>query len=139
MRTLKPIYPFENVFPSVLKGIVPPMFWEDAATPAIRLDVDENDKAYMIKADIPGVKKEDIFVDVDGPIVTIRAEVRRETPEKKEGGALLAERFYGMLSRTFTLPMDVDANATTAKYENGVLWLTLPKTLESPGHRVTVN
>jgi HSP20 family protein len=139
MRTLKPVYPFENAFPAMLKGIVPPLFWDDNLPPTIRLDVEENEKAYTIRADIPGVKKEDIFVDVEGPVVTIRAEVRRETPEKKEPGMLLTERFCGSLARTFTLPMDVEADTTTARYENGVLWLTLPKTMGSAGHRITVN
>jgi HSP20 family protein len=139
MRTLKPVYPFENVFPAMLKGIVPPMLWDENLPPTIRIDVDEGEKAFQVKADMPGVKKEDIFVDVDGPMVTIRAEVRRDTPEKKEAGMILAERFYGMLSRTFTLPTDVEAGTTTARYENGVLWLTLPKCTEAAGHRITVN
>ena len=137
MRTLKPLYPFENVFPAVLKGL--PMFWDDTLPAAIRLDVEEGEKAYTVKAEIPGVKKEDIFVDVDGTEVTIRAEVRRELAEGKEANALLTERFYGVLTRTFTLPMPIDANATTARYENGVLWLTLPRMTEVPGHRVPVN
>jgi hypothetical protein len=86
--------------------------------------VTEGDKAYMVKADIPGVKKEEIFVDVDGAVVTIRAQVKRETPEGKAPNALHMERFYGVLSRSFTLPLEVNLDATTAKYENGVLTLT---------------
>ena len=139
MRTLKPIYPFENVFPAMLKGIMPPLMWDEGLPATIRLDVEENEKSFTVKADIAGARKEDIFVDVEGAAVTIRAEVRRETPEKKEAGFLLAERFYGVLTRTFTLPMEVDAGATTAKFENGVLWLMLPKSVESAGHRITVN
>ena len=138
MRTLKPVYPFENVFPAVLKGMLPTMLWDETFPPAIRLDVEESDKAYMIKAEIPGVKKEDIFVDVNGAVVTFRAEVRREV-ENKEFSELHSERFFGMLTRTFTLPMEVDADTTTARYEKGVLWLRLPKKLEAPVHRVMVN
>jgi HSP20 family protein len=134
---LKPVYPFANVFPGVLKGL--PMFWDDARAPAMRLDVEEDEKAYAVKAEIPGVKREDIFVDVEGAEVTIRAEVRRELPESDERNALLAERFYGVMTRTFTLPMPVDADATNARYEDGVLWLTLPKTAGAFGHRVPIS
>lgn len=139
MRALKPVYPFENLFPAMLKGVMPPLLWDENMPAAIRLDIEENEKAFTVKADIPGAKKEDIFVDVEGAVVTIRAEVRREAPEKKEAGFLLAERFYGALTRTFTLPTEVDANTTTARFDNGVLWLTLPKSLEAAGHRITVN
>lgn len=140
MRTLKPFLPLESAFPALLKGMMPSMGWDDAfAPPAIRLDVTEAEKAYTIKADIPGVKKEDIFVDVDGPVVTIRAEARRELHEGKEPNAIHTERSYGMVSRTFTLPLAVDMDSTTAKYENGVLLLTLPKKSDALMHRVKVN
>lgn len=140
MKALKPFYPFETRFPDILKGLLPPStLWDEALPPAIRLDVTEGDKAYVVKADIPGVKKEEIFVDVDGAVVTIRAEIKRETPEGKAPNALHMERFYGVLSRTFTLPLEVNLDATTAKYENGVLTLTLPKRSDAPIHRVTVN
>jgi HSP20 family protein len=136
---LKPVFPFENVFPTVLKGIVPPMLWDETFAPTIRVDVEEGDKAYTVRAEIPGVKKEEIFVDVNGAIVTLRAEVRREGPAVKEANALCNECFYGTLTRTFTLPAEVDADATTAKYENGILWLTLPRKFETPAHRVLIN
>src|SRR5437868_3034681 len=119
MRTLKPAFPFESMFPAVFRGILPAMQWDEAGLPQnIRLDVEEGDKAYMVKAEIPGVKKEEIFVDIDGATITLRAEVRREAPEAKEGNMLHTERFYGTLSRTFSLPAEVDADNTKAKYEN---------------------
>jgi HSP20 family protein len=136
---LKPVFPFENVFPTVLKGIVPPMLWDETFAPTIRVDVEEGDKAYTVRAEIPGVKKEEIFVDVNGAIVTLRAEVRREVPASKEASTLCTECFYGTLTRSFTLPAEVDADATTAKYENGILWLTLPRKFETPAHRVLIN
>ena len=140
MRTLKPFFPLESAFPALLKGMMPSMVWdENLAPPSMRLDVTEAEKAYTIKAEIPGVKKEDIFVDVDGPVVTIRAEVRRELPEGKEPNMIHTERTYGMVSRTFTLPLAVDLDATTAKYESGVLLLTLPKKCDAALHRVMVN
>lgn len=139
MKTLKPFYPFESRFPELFKGMLSSLPWDEAMPPAIRLDLTEGEKAYVVKADIPGVKKEEIFVDVDGAVVTIRAEVKREAPEGKAPNALHTERFYGVLSRTFTLPLEVVLDATTAKYENGVLTLTLPKRLDAPIHRVTIN
>ena len=139
MKTLKPFYPIESRFPEFFKGMLSALPWDEAMPPAIRLDLTENDKAYIVKADIPGVKKEEIFVDVDGAVVTIRAEVKRETPEGKAPNALHTERFHGVLSRTFTLPLEVVLDATTAKYDNGVLTLTLPKRLDAPIHRVAIN
>jgi HSP20 family protein len=139
MRMLKPVFPFENVFPTVFKGMVPPMLWDETFTPTIRVDVQESDKAYTVRAEIPGVKKEEIFVDVNGAVVTLRAEVRREIPAGKEASPIYGECFYGTLTRTFTLPADVDADATKATYENGILRLTLPRKLETPAHRVLIN
>ena len=139
MRTLKPAFPFENMFPAVFKGMIPATQWDEVLPPSIRLDVEENEKAFTVKADIPGVKKEEIFVDVDGAAVTLRAEVRREAPETRAGSTLHSERFYGTLSRTFMLPAEVDADAATAKYDNGVLWLTLPRKAGAATHRVTIN
>jgi HSP20 family protein len=136
---LKPVFPFENVFPAVFKGMLPSMTWDDTFPPAIKVDLEEGEKAYTVKAEIPGVKKEEIFVDVDGAAVTLRAEIKRELPEGKEGSLLHSERFYGTLARTFTLPMEVDADATKARYENGILWLTLPKKLTATNHRVLIN
>ncbi len=141
MTNLKLFYPFENVFPTAFKGLMPPA-WMDTETmpPAIKLDVEDNEKLYTIKAEVPGVAKEDIHVDVDGNLVTIRAEARREAPgtESREGKLIRGERYFGAMARAFTLPVDVDADAATAKYENGVLTLTLPKKAEAATHRVTI-
>lgn len=142
MRMLKPVFPFENVFPTVFKGMLPPMTWDETFQPTIKVDLEEGEKAYTVKAEIPGVKKEEIFVDVDGAVVTLRAEVKRELPEGKagkEGNMLHSECFYGTLARAFTLPMEVDADATKARYENGILWLTLPKKAAGATHRVLIN
>ena len=82
---------------------------------------------YLVKADMPGVAKDDIRVDVDGNMVTISAEVRREKKDEKEGKVLRSERYYGTMSRSFTLPVDVEFAKAEAKYADGVLRLTLPK------------
>jgi len=90
-------------------------------------------------AEIPGVAKEKIYVDVDGDVVTLSAEVPADIALKNEANVIRGERFHGMLTRTFTLPIEVEAEATKAVYENGVLMLTLPKKLGAATRRVVVN
>ena len=104
---------------------------DDAESSAIRLDVAENDREYTVSADIPGVSKEDIKVDVQGNRVSIAAEVRRQSEEKGDGKdrgkVVRSERYVGRQYRSFTLEHAIDDAAAAAKYENGVLLLTLPK------------
>lgn len=95
--------------------------------PQIRMDVKEVDGEYRIDAEIPGVKKDDIHVTIDGRRVSISAEVKQEK-EIKEGERLIrCERCYGMTSRSFNLTDEVDQAKVQAKYTNGILELTLPK------------
>jgi HSP20 family protein len=96
----------------------------------MRVDVTENEKAYLVKAEMPGARKEDIHVSVDGNYVSIGAEVKEEKKETKKGNGertLIHELRYGSMSRAFTLPHEVDEKEADAKFENGVLSLTLPK------------
>ena len=95
--------------------------------PAIRLEVSEDEKSYRVKAELPGVKKEDIEVKVEGNQVSLSAEVKRATEEKKGETIVHSERYYGKQLRSFTLDHDIDRNNTKAKFENGVLEITLPK------------
>ena len=105
----------------------------------MRIDVSEEDNSYLIKADIPGVKKEDINVRVDGNIVQIDAEVKREKETKGNGDKVLrSERYYGSVSRTFSLAQDVDDAKAKAKYNDGVLTLELPKKAMASSKKVTV-
>ncbi len=99
----------------------------DAGNLDIAVDVTENENTYTVKAEIPGVKKEDISVSIDGNLVSISAEIKREKEEKKGDKVLREERYYGAMSRSFTLPTDVDQAKAEAQYTNGVLSLTLPK------------
>ncbi|QGZ37920.1 Hsp20/alpha crystallin family protein [Pseudoduganella flava] len=106
--------------------------------PAMRLDVSESEQGYCVKAEIPGVKKEDIHVDVDGNRVTISAETRQEHDEKKEGKLVRSERYYGQQYRSFTLDKPVDEAQAQARYENGVVALTLPKKAGGNGRKVQI-
>ena len=114
------------------RSFMRPFRWETAAeTPQIKMDVTEVDKAYMVKAEIPGVRKEDIHVEIDGPQVMITAEVKKDVEEKKEGRLLRSERSYGYASRVFSLGFEIDRAKAVAKYEDGVLTLTLPKLMSA--------
>ena len=95
--------------------------------PQIKMDVTEENGVYRVKAEIPGVKKEDIKVSIDGNDVSISAEVKKEKEEKKGERVIRSERYYGSQSRGFTLQHDIDQGKAEAKYEDGVLELTLPK------------
>jgi HSP20 family protein len=97
------------------------------AEPRIKMDVSETDKEYTVKADIPGVKKEDIKVSIEGNQVSIHVEVKKESEEKKEGSVIRSERYYGRQFRSFSLGQEVDDANAVAKYADGVLELTLPK------------
>ena len=107
--------------------LVRPVAFEGEKPMQIKLDVKENDNAYTVHADIPGVKKEDIHVTVEGNMVSISAEKKTEKEEKDGDKVLRSERFVGKVSRSFSLGSDVDESKAQAKYNDGVLELTLPK------------
>lgn len=106
----------------------------------IRVDVMEKDGAFKVRADLPGVKKEDINVRIDGNIVQIDAETKKDKDVKDEGGKLLrCERYYGSVSRTFSLAQDVDEAKAVARYEDGVLTLDLPKKATTASKRLAIS
>lgn len=106
--------------------------------PRIRMDVSETEQAYMIKADIPGVKKEDIKIAIEGNTVSIRAEMKEEKEEKSAGNMVRSERYYGEQYRSFALPQEVDEGKAEAKYQDGVLSLTLPKKAGATSKQITI-
>ncbi len=113
-------------------------FAGQADAPAVKIDVKEQEKAYLVHAEVPGVKKEDIQVAVDGAIVSISAE-RREERDVKEGERVLrSERYVGKVSRSFQLAQEIDESQVVAKYTDGVLELTLPKKAATQARRITV-
>lgn len=113
-------------------------FAGQADAPAVKIDVKEQEKAYLVHAEVPGVKKEDIQVAVDGAIVSISAE-RREERDVKEGERVLrSERYVGKVSRSFQLAQEIDESQVVARYTDGVLELTLPKKAATQARRITV-
>lgn len=128
--------PFEDLFRRVWK----PVRWELEGLPKdIRIDVHEGEKAYTVKADLPGVKKEDIKVEIDGNVVTISAEAKEEKEVKEKGKLVRSERYYGALYRSFSLGHEIDESAATAKYTDGTLELTLPKKATSAVKSLTIH
>lgn len=131
--------PFEDLVNEFTRGFfVKPLAFPSQPDLQIKLDVKEGEKDYRIRAEIPGVKKEDIHVDVEGSHVSLRAEVREEKEEKKGEKLIYSERSYGMVSRGFDLPADVDAEGAKAEYKDGVLNLTLPKKAGAATRRISV-
>lgn len=138
LRTLDPfaLDPFDDTVRSLLR---PWRFDMPEAAPRIKIDLTEQDGSYAVKAEIPGVKKDDIEVRVDGSTVTISAEVKSDKEEKGNGGRVLRrERQEGYASRSFTLACPVDDSKVEANYKNGILALTLPKKADTSSKRITV-
>ena len=101
------------------------------------VDIKDEDNKYVIRADIPGVKPEDIEVTMDNGVLTIRGERRFEETEEKENFKRI-ERSHGIFYRRFTLPDDTDAEAIEATGKDGVLEVTIPKTAERHSKRIEV-
>jgi HSP20 family protein len=104
-----------------------------------RMDVTENDKGYQVHAELPGVKKEDISITINGNEVAVSAEVKQEEVLKNGDTMLRAERFYGTIQRAFSLGQEVDEASAQAKYADGVLELTLPKKAAAAAKRLAVH
>ena len=130
-----------NDLDDVFKGLfVRPMRLDIPGAPQvqIKMDVTKKDDTYSVKAEMPGVAKDDIHISVEGNLVTISGELKKEKEEKKGEEIVRSERYYGKVSRSFTLPQDVDATKVDAKYADGVLNLALPLKSKSAGQKITV-
>ena len=119
--------------------VVRPLGMASQVVSRLCLDVDEDDTAYTVRAEIPGARKEDIQVSVEGTQLAIAAEIRAETHDRAGQRALYRERSYGRMSRSFTLPEEVDAQAAAAQYRDGILTLVLPKKATVSGKRVPIS
>ena len=121
--------PFYDLAEEVFKGVAPSR---------MKVDVAEKNGAYTVTADLPGVKKEDIQITIDGPQVTLAAEVKREKETGDEERVLHTERVFGRVSRSFTLPQELDEGKAEAKFRDGVLELTLPKKAAAQRKQITI-
>jgi HSP20 family protein len=140
MANLIRFTPRDDVFDDLFRGFfMRPVRLEGGQEMQFKMDVKENDKAYTVHAEIPGVKKEDIHVSIDGNQVSISAEVKAEKEVKEGEKVLRSERYYGRVARSFTLGNDVDEASSQARYDNGVLELTLPKKAASKAKQLEIH
>jgi HSP20 family protein len=101
------------------------------------MDVRETDEAYIVEADVPGMKKDDIHLEVADNVLTITGE-RKDEKEEKDKNYHRIERHFGSFVRSVAIPGGIDSNKVSAKFENGVLTVTLPKPEESRPRRIEV-
>ena len=133
-----------GLFEDFLKDINPgfyvrPLHGDPLPTPGqMKVDVKENEGSYTVCAEVPGVPKEDIHVSVEGSVVSLRAEVRQQDQQTEGEKVLRSERYFGSVARSFQLPSDIDASQCKAKYDNGVLTLTLAKKQGGNAQRLSI-
>jgi len=140
MANLSRYDPFGELFDDFFKGyFVRPVLSEGRdATPRLKVEVAEQEGAFKVLAEIPGVKKDDIQVTIDGDQVSISAEAKQEQDVKDGERVVHSERYYGKVSRTFRLGYEVDEAKAQAKYTDGVLELVLPKKANTSHRQLTI-
>lgn len=142
MANLTRLDPFSTGFDDWFKGLMLRPMRYDIEMPEsmqLKMDVKSSDDGYVVKAEMPGVRKEDIQVTVEGNQVTIAGEVRKESEEKEGEQVMRSERYFGKVSRTFMLPQDIEESKVSALYADGVLSLTLPRKERSAGRKIKVS
>ncbi len=143
MVNIRRFNPLEDAFENLYRGVPVWLPKPETRAPApteFRMDVTENDKEYQVLAELPGVKKEEISITINGNEVAVTAEVKHEKDVLKNGETVLcAERYYGKIQRAFTLGQEVDEATAQAKYNDGVLELTLPKKTVAAAKRLAVH
>lgn len=145
MQSVSIYDPFADVFPTLFRGLLDDGrlsagAGNGARQPAgFRVDVRETADSYLVHADLPGVNKEQIHVEIDGNQVTIRAEAKQQVEQKEGQRVLRAERFVGQFARSFVLGSELDEDKSVARYENGVLEVTLPKKQQPAAKRLTIS
>ena len=140
MANLTRFNPVDEAFDDLFRGFfMRPVRMEGVPEMQIRMDVREDDKGYTVHAEIPGVKKDDIHVTIDGNAVSISAEVKTEKDVKEGEKLLRSERHYGKVSRTFSLEQDVNEETAQAKYDDGVLERVLPKKAAARARKLSIN
>jgi HSP20 family protein len=141
MASIQRFDPFNELVDDLFKGfLVRPLSYDGRGDvlPRMKVDVAEKNGAYTVTAELPGVKKDDIQVTIDGAQVTLAAEVKREREASQDERVLHTERVFGKASRSFTLPQEVDEAKAEAKFRDGVLELTLPKKAAAARKQISI-
>lgn len=129
IRYKEPVFSLSNVFDDFLGD----GFFFNSGREVSRhkwpnVDIVENDNNYTIEADLPGLEKKDITINVENGVLTISGEKNKDKKERKKGRYYYYERSYGSFCRTFALPENIDEKNIQANYKNGLLSLTIKKT-----------
>ena len=141
MMNITRFNPLEDAFEDLFRRVPVWLTSPETRVPVptqFRMDVAENDKEYQVLAELPGVKKEEISITINGNQVSVSAEVKHEKDVKNGGTVLRAERYFGKIQRAFALGQEVDEATAQAKYNDGVLELTLPKKAAAATKRLAV-
>ena len=140
MANISRFDPFNDLVDDLFKGfLVRPMYTEGRETVSrVKVDVAEKNGGYLVTAELPGVRKEDIQLTIDGAQVTLAAEVKREKEAAEGERVLHTERAYGKVSRSFTLPQEIDESAAQARFADGLLELTLPKKAAAARKQISI-
>jgi len=142
MNTLLRYEPLVGRLDGLFDELFRPVLAREARVPeavSIRVDVKETPEAYVLHAELPGVKKDEIRVEVEGNEVAISSETRRETEAKDGEKWLRVERHFGKAERRFALPQEVDEAKAAARFTDGVLELTLPKKAPAAGRKLEIH
>ncbi len=110
---------------------------EDSVTWSPRVDIQESEENFVVRADIPGLERDDISVSVENRILTLKGERRQEKTDDRENRLL--ERAYGQFKRSFRLPSKVENEKIEADYKNGVLTITIPKAKEAVPRKIKIS
>ncbi|MEX3916334.1 Hsp20/alpha crystallin family protein [Paraburkholderia sp. BR10872] len=130
--------PVSDLFQGLFRPMRGMLAAEETELSSMKLDVTETEKAYTVKAELPGVDKKDIDVKIDGNVVSIHAKVDRKTEQKDGERVIRRERYSGSFARTFSLTSDIDESSANAQYQDGVLSLTLPKKAPAEQKRLQI-
>ncbi len=129
---------FDDFFRDVAPGFFVKPLHGDPLPAQIKVDIKEVEGGYSVQAELPGVAKDDIHISIDGPVLSLRAEVKQHDQQTEGGRVLRSERYYGAVSRSFQLPADIDESKAKAKYDNGVLHLILPRKAAGSAQRLAI-
>ncbi|HDR9511277.1 heat-shock protein Hsp20 [Burkholderia cepacia] len=121
------IEPVSDLFQGLFRPLRGITLTDEPDFASMKIDVTESDDTYKVNAELPGVAKDDIDVQVTGRTVSINAKIERNTEQKEGERVIRRERYSGAISRSFSLPGEIDDANATATYQDGVLSLTLPK------------
>lgn len=136
LNELTPLESFDDAFRGFLR---PWLEREDTLAPRIKIDLSEADGAYRVKADLPGVRKEDIDIQIENNRLTLSATVKKATQDEAQGRVIRSERQVGHASRSLWLDKAVDESRASARFENGVLELTLPQKAVDATHKIAID